>query len=46
MGTGETSPMRKSRFTGQMSTSGVSLLWLPIQVRKGSNKLKGGRMNA
>lgn len=34
MGTGETAPMRKSRFTGQMSMSGVSWLWLPIQVWK------------
>lgn len=46
MGTEGTSPMRKSRFTGQMSTSGVSSLWLPIQVRKRSQTLKGGWMNA
>lgn len=40
MGTGATSPMRKFRSTGQMSTSGVSSLWRPIQVRKTSETVK------
>lgn len=32
MGTGETAPMRQSRSTDQMSTSGASSQQLPIQV--------------